>query len=206
MVTIANWVWIRVPWRQSVVDTEDRYVDLISPLSQVALVGGAVLAQEASPVKVYDDLVTSLEPFLGVIKLQRFEIYLQRKRAKQSNLHMCVGIMGLLIYMELYILTLKRQLLWLIQKLLKFLVCQFIILKTLLYVKRGSQHRHKYLLIYYDRVKHDLVCLFDSFVIVLHVEKCNHFLVVMLVRSKPESKLSTALFFCNGIVSSVSCN
>ena len=74
LVAIVYRVWIRVPWCKSVVDTENRHVYLIGPLPQIALVSSAVLAEEASTMKVNDDLVASLDSLLGVVYLLRFKV------------------------------------------------------------------------------------------------------------------------------------
>jgi len=138
-----------------------------------------------------------------VVKLLRFEVDFEREGTEQSYLHMCVLVMCRLVDMELHVLAVKLQLFRVVQKVFKFLVSQSIVLKTLLHIKLSSKHRHKDLLVDQNRVKHKLVSLFDGLVVVLHVEECDHLLIVPLVRGQPESKLVAAGLLCNRIVGSV---
>jgi len=112
-------------------------------------------------------------------------------------------IMYCFIHVKPSILFSKRQLLRVIQKLLNSFICQSVIQVTLLDIKRIGQHRHKYLLIDCNRLQRDLASFFYRLAVVLNVKKCDHLFVVMFIRCQPESKLVTAFFPQDQIVSSV---
>ena len=88
-----------------------------------------------------------------------------------------------------------------LQEVIKLFISQIIIKITFFHVEDFCDHRHKKFLVYCYFWKDNLLGLFHRFIVVLHVEKCNHFLVIVLIRGEPKSELIRPFICVYAIVS-----
>ena len=81
LVTVVLRGWIRVIWRQPIVDAEDRNTKLDGPLPRICLVSKGILAHEATSVEVDDRVVIAL----NIITCHSLIVY-------KSNFDVCAWI------------------------------------------------------------------------------------------------------------------
>jgi hypothetical protein len=74
LVTVINWIWVRVFRRNAVVNAENRYVKFFCPPSSVALHARGRTANHATPMKVNNRRIYRLRSFSGLILEVKFDL------------------------------------------------------------------------------------------------------------------------------------